>query len=300
MQIYLPIAELSVNIFMIVGLGGVTGVLSGLFGVGGGFLITPFLMFIGISPAVAVASSANQIVATSYSGFLAYWRKQSVDFSIGRFLLAGGLVGSFLGVLLFKWLKTLGYIDLLISLSYVFFLGTIGLLMACESFKSLRKKEGAAPKKEKTSWLAKLPMQRHFPISKVQVSLLLPIGVGLVAGMMVSIMGIGGGFLLIPAMIYIIGMPTGIVIGTSLFIIIFVTMQVTFLQATMTQTVDIVLALLLLLGSVVGAQIGSRIGHNVPAAKLRALLALLVLGVAGKLGYGLFATPANLYTIVGL
>ena len=299
MQVYLPIAELSVNIFMVVGLGGITGILSGLFGVGGGFLITPFLMFIGVPPAVAVASSANQIVATSYSGFLAYLRKQSVDFKMGRHILIGGFTGAFAGVLIFKWLRTMGYVDLLISLSYVFFLGSIGLLMAAESLKSLRK--GSAPSAVSTpAWTARLPLKADYPTSKVEASIFVPIGIGIFVGMMVSIMGVGGGFLMIPAMIYLIGMPTGIVIGTSLFIIIFITAQVTFMQSVLTQTVDIMLALLLLIGSVIGAQFGSKLGHTIPAVKLRALLALLVLGVAGKLAYSLFATPENLYTIVGL
>ena len=297
MQIYLPIAELSVNIFMIIGLGGATGILSGLFGVGGGFLTTPLLIFIGVSPAVAVASSANQIVATSYSGFLAYLRKQNVDFKMGRYLLIGGTIGAFTGVLVFRWLKTIGYIDLIISLSYVFFLGAIGTLMAIESFRSLKKSTPSTDTSTPT-WLAKLPMHIDFPASKVRVSMFLPIGIGLLAGMMVSIMGVGGGFLLIPAMIYLIGMQTSIVIGTSLFVIIFVTAQVTLSQSILTQTVDILLAVLLLLGSVVGAQIGSKIGTNVPAVKLRALLALLVLAVVLRLAYGLFATPDNLYTIV--
>lgn len=297
MQIYLPIAELSVNIFLILGLGVVTGVLSGMFGVGGGFLITPFLMFIGVSPAVAVASSANQIIATSYSGFLAYWRKQTVDFKMGRFLLVGGSIGAFAGVALFSWLKTKGYVDLLISMSYVFFLGTIGGLMAIESFKSL-KKSPTEQAPSKAAWFARLPWQVYFPASKVQASGWLPIGIGLFVGMMVSIMGVGGGFFLIPALIYLIGMPTGIVIGTSLFQIIFITAQVTFLQAITTQTVDIVLALLLLAGSVFGAQFGTKIGSKIAPAKLRALLAILVLSVALRLGYGLFATPSNLYTIV--
>lgn len=299
MQIYLPIAELSVNILLILGLGGATGVLSGLFGIGGGFLTTPLLMFIGVPAPVAVASSANQIVATSYSGFLAYLRKQSVDFKMGRLLIYGGSVGAFIGVGIFSWLRALGYLDLLISVSYVFFLGIIGALMALESFKSL-KKNSPPPQPKESSWLARLPWQTYFPQTKIQASAWLPIGIGFFIGMMVSIMGIGGGFLLIPALIYLVGMPTSIVIGTSLFQTIFVTMQVTLLQAITTQTVDIILALLLLTGSVIGAQFGSRLGGKIAAVKLRAMLAALVLAVALRLAYGLFTTPANLYSIVPL
>lgn len=297
MQIYLPIAEMSVNILLLLGLGGITGILSGMFGVGGGFLTTPFLMFIGISPAVAVASSANQIIGTSYSGFLAYFRKQLVDFKMGKYLLIGGMIGAGAGVAIFRWLKDIGYIDVLIAVSYVFFLGTVGALMGIESFKSLKKKTSPATTPS-SGWQARLPLQTYFPHSKLQASILLPLGIGAFVGIMVSIMGVGGGFLLIPALIYLVGMPTSVVIGTSLFQIIFVTAQVTLLQAITTQTVDIILALILLLGSVVGAQFGSKIGSKIPAAKLRALLAILVLAVAARLAYGLFAMPANLYTIV--
>lgn len=297
MQIYLPIAEMSVNIFMILGLGVATGILSGMFGIGGGFLTTPFLMFIGVPPAVAVASSANQIAATSYSGFLAYWRKQLVDFKMGQFLVIGGSIGAFNGVALFSWLKAKGYVDLTISVSYVVFLGSIGAIMAIESYRSMRKNI-IQPKPAKFAWFSRLPWQVYFPASKVQASGWLPIGIGFFVGIMVSILGIGGGFILIPALIYLLGMPTGIVIGTALFQTIFITAQVTFLQAITTQTVDIILALLLLSGSVVGAQFGSKIGGKIAAAKLRGLLATLVLAVAIKLGYGLVATPNNLYTIV--
>ncbi len=299
MQIYLPIAELSVNIFAILGLGALTGVLSGMFGVGGGFLMTPFLIFIGVSPAVAVATSANQIIASSVSGFISYWRKQNVDFKMGWFLLIGGMGGSSLGVGLFTWLKSSGQIDVIISLCYVIFLGLIGSLMAIESYRSL----AGIPRRrnriteQAARWRDRLPWQTSFPRSKLQISALVPLSIGFFVGVMVSLMGIGGGFFLIPAMIYLIGMPGAVVVGTSLFQIIFITANVTLLQAITTHTVDIVLALLLLSGSVVGAQAGIKIGAKLPAEKLRMMLALLVLGVATRLAYGLLVPPENLYTI---
>lgn len=301
MQIYLPIAEMSVNIFLLLGLGGVTGILSGMFGVGGGFLLTPFLMFIGVPPSVSVATSANQIVASSVSGFLAHWRKNNVDFKMGNFLLVGGLAGSTLGVALFRWLKSLGHIDLIILVCYSLFLGLVGLLMAFESWQTIfrKKKKPSAGGSSMTGFFLreKLPFKTEFARSKITVSAALPVLIGLVVGMMVSLMGIGGGFFLIPAMIYLLRMPTSVVIGTSLYQIIFITANVTILQAVTTQTVDIILALLLLSGSVVGAQIGSKIGDKLPAEHLRGLLAALVLGVAIKLGMGLFATPANPFSI---
>lgn len=302
MQIYLPIAEMSVNIFLLLGLGGITGILSGMFGVGGGFLLTPFLLFIGVPPSVSVATSANQIVASSVSGFLAHWRKNNVDFKMGNFLLVGGLAGSTLGVELFGWLKSMGHIDLIIMVFYSTFLGLVGALMAYESGQVIfRKKKKSADGKRSVTGLhlrEKLPFKTEFARSKIYVSGVLPVVIGLLVGIMVSLMGIGGGFFLIPAMIYLLRMPTSVVIGTSLYQIIFITANVTILQAVTTQTVDIVLALLLLSGSVIGAQIGSKIGEKMPAEHLRGLLAALVLGVAVKLGLGLFATPADPFTII--
>lgn len=300
MQVYLPIAEMSVNILLILGLGGITGVLSGMFGVGGGFLMTPFLMFIGVPPTVSVATSANQIVASSVSGFLAHWRRNNVDFKMGNFLLAGGMLGSTLGVGIFRWLQTLGHIDLIILLSYVAFLGSVGAFMAVESWRAIWGKSGGKPARQTITGLhirQRLPFRVHFERSKVELSALLPLGIGFIVGILVSLMGIGGGFFLIPCMIYLLGMSTSVVIGTSLYQIIFITANVTILQALTTQTVDIVLAMLLLSGSVIGAQIGTKIGSKLPAEHLRGLLAALVLGVAIKLAVGLFTTPANPYNI---
>ena len=302
MSIYLPIAEMPVNIFLVLLLGGVTGLLSGLFGIGGGFLMTPFLIFMGIPPAVAVSSSANQIIAASFSGFLAHLRRANVDIKMGIVVTGGGIVGSSLGVWLFKVLKDMGQIDLVISLGYVVFLGSIGALMAVESINAiLAKRKGTTiTKAPKMRWVSTLPLPfvMLFPKSNISISALIPIAIGIFSGVLVSIMGIGGGFVMVPAMIYLLGMPTSVVIGTSLFQIVFVTINVTLLQAVTTHTVDIVLALLMLTGSVIGAQFGTRLGVKLPAEQLRAMLAILVLGVVIKLGFGLFVTPKNPYTVV--
>ncbi len=300
MSIYLPIAEMPVDMLVVLFLGGIAGVLSGMFGIGGGFVMTPFLIFIGVPPAVAVATSANQIIAASFSGFLAHLRRNNVDLKMGAYLLLGGFVGSTIGVWIFKLLKDLGQIDLVIQVSYVGFLGVIGGMMGVESWKTIqRKKLGLPPAERRFPWQGrfKLPLQRSFPRSEIQVSLLLPLGIGFVSGMMVAIMGIGGGFFMIPAMIYLLGMPTSVVIGTSLFQIIFTSANTTFLQAITTQTVDVVLAALLLAGSVVGAQYGTRFGMKLAPEKLRGLLAIIVLVVCLRLAYTLFVTPDSMFSI---
>ena len=297
MNIYLPIAEMSVNMFFILGLGAVTGVLSGMFGVGGGFLLTPLLIFIGVPPSVSVSTVANQIIASSVSGFLAHWRRNNVDFKMGTYLLIGGLVGSSLGVLLFRWLKQIGYIDLFVSISYVTFLGIVGSMMAGESIRSILKIARKATHSDRPTLAMRLPFKTDFPKSKLNISIIMPIAIGVFVGVMVSLMGIGGGFFLIPAMIYLLGMPTAVVIGTSLFQIIFITANVTLLYAISTQTVDIVLAMLLLSGSVVGAQFGSKMATKMPPEYLRGMLAAIVLGVAIKLAFGLFTPPSDIYSV---
>ena len=301
MQIYLPIAEMSVNIFLILGMGGVVGFLSGLFGVGGGFLMTPLLIFIGIPPAVAVATEANQIVASSVSGVLAHWRRSNVDIKMGLVLLAGGVVGSTLGVWLFTLLRGLGQIDLVIRLSFVVFLGIIGCLMFVESARAIlrRRRRGGAERRHHT-WLHGLPFKMRFRRSRLYISALLPATVGFVVGVLAAIMGVGGGFIMVPAMIYILGMPTSVVVGTSLFQIIFVTANVTVLQSVTNHTVDVVLALLLLLGGVIGAQLGARFGGRLQGEQLRGLLALLVLGVCAKLVFDLVVEPDDLYSLASL
>jgi len=300
MQIYLPIAELPIDVFLLLFWGTLAGILAGLFGIGGGFLMTPVLIFLGVAPAVAVASSANQIIASSVSGFTAHLRRKSVDFKMGNYLLVGGVFGSIIGTWIFAWLKELGQVDLVISLSYVFVLGSIGAMMGYESLRFiLHKKKGIERKKvERAKWFDKLPLQTEFPHSEMQVSLILPVLIGLISGIIVSIMGIGGGFLTIPAMIYILRMPTSSVVGTSLFQMIIITATVTFFHAYYSQTVDIVLAIILLTGSVFGAQIGTKISYKLPAENIRGLLALIVLGVALYMAFTLFVEPNNPYSVL--
>ena len=281
-------------------MGGAVGFLSGLFGVGGGFLMTPLLIFIGVPPPVAVGTEANQIVASSVSGVLAHWRRANVDFKMGFVLLLGGFVGSSLGVILFKYLQNLGQLDLVIKLSYVIFLGIIGFLMLWESSRTIIRSRSAAARRGKLhqhNWFHGLPFKMRFRKSKLYISAILPFLIGAIVGVLSAIMGVGGGFIMVPAMIYLLGMPTSLAIGTSLFQIIFVTANVTFLQALTVQTVDILLAVLLLTGAVIGAQFGSKYSVRMKGEQLRALLALLVLGVCVKMILDLTVMPADLYSI---
>jgi uncharacterized membrane protein YfcA len=301
MDVYLPIAELSLNVFVLLGLGVVIGIVTGVFGLGGGFLLTPMLIFIGVPAGVAVASSANQLVGASLSGVIGYWRRGAVDFKMGTIMMIGGLAGSALGVLLFTLLKQLGQIELVISLMYVAVLGTLGALMIIESARALLRQRRAAVVRRKLhqhNWMHGLPLKTRFRRSKLYISALLPAGLGVVVGMLSGILGIGGGFVLVPAMIYILGMPTAVVPGTSLFQIILVAANVTFLQAYTNHTVDAVLALLLLFGGVIGAQIGTRFGTRLRGEQLRFLLALLLLAVAAKLTFDLTLRPASLFAVV--
>ncbi|WP_226625114.1 sulfite exporter TauE/SafE family protein [Alloyangia pacifica] len=299
MQIYLPIAEVSVNVFLLFGLGGMVGILSGMFGVGGGFLITPLLFFMGIPPAVAVATGANQIVASSISGVLAHFKRKTVDLRMGLVLLAGGLIGAALGVWIFNLLKSMGQVDLLVRLCYVVFLGIIGGLMFVESLNAIFKsRKGAAPKRRHHGWVHGLPFKMRFRTSGLYISAIPPVLVGFAVGVLAAIMGVGGGFIMVPAMIYLLGMPTKVVVGTSLFQIIFVSAFTTLLHATTNYTVDILLALVLILGGVIGAQIGTAFGTRLKAEQLRIALASLVLLVCGKLALDLFITPSELYELV--
>ena len=300
MYIYLPIAEVSLHVAVVIGLGGGVGFLSGLFGVGGGFLMTPLLIFLGVPSAVAVATEANQIVASSVSGVLAHWRRGNVDFKMGGVLLAGGVFGSTLGVALFALLQEIGQIDLVIRLSYVFFLGIIGALMLIESARAILRARQAGAKRGKLhqhNFLHGLPFKMRFRKSKLYISALLPFTLAAFVGILSAIMGVGGGFILVPAMIYILGMPTSVVVGTSLFQIIFVTANVTILQSVQTQTVDFLLAGLLLFGAVIGAQFGSRFGAMLKGEQLRGLLALMVLAVSLKLAFDLVVTPSDLFSV---
>ncbi len=299
MQIYLPIAELSLDVFLLLGLGGLIGLLTGIFGVGGGFLMTPLLIFIGVPPAIAVATQANNVVASSVSGVLAHFQRGNVDVKMGVVLLIGGLAGSTAGVSLFRILRDLGQIDLVINLSYVILLGSLGVLLMWEGGLALLRRRRRLPSRKlhQHTWVHGLPFKMRFRRSRLYISSLLPLTVGFVVGVLAAIMGIGGGFLLVPAMIYILGMPTAVVIGTSLFQIIFVAANVTFLQAVQNQTVDIVLALLLLLGGVVGAQYGGRLASRLPGDAMRIMLGLIVLLTGARLFYDLISVPPDLYSI---
>ena len=300
MQLYLPIAEVSVNLFLILGLGGIVGVLSGMFGVGGGFLLTPLLIFMGIPPAVAVATQAPQIAGLSFSGTLAHLRRRTVDLKMGTVLLVGGLFGSAVGVWVFRLLSEMGQVELLVSLCYVVFLGVIGGLMFIESVNALRKaRRSGGIKRKRHVWVHRLPLKMRFRTSHLYISAIPPFVIGFFVGVLSAIMGVGGGFIMVPAMIYIIGMPTAVVVGTSLFQIIFVTGFTTILHATQNYTVDTMLALLLLVGGVVGAQIGAIIGVKLRAEQLRIALAVMVLAVCAKLAFDLVVTPADLYSLAG-
>ena len=300
-EIYLPIAELSVNLLVILGMGGAVGFLSGMFGVGGGFLMTPLLIFSGIPPAVAVATEANQIVASSVSGSLAQWRRGNVDIKMGTVLLVGGIVGAVFGVQLVRVLRQLGQVDLIISLSYVTFLGIIGVLMLIESVRAIRRARAGGQVSMRRSgqhnWIHGLPFKMRFKHSKLYISALPPLLLGAFVGLLAAIMGVGGGFIMVPAMIYLLRMPTNVVVGTSLFQIIFVTAAVTVLHATTNKTVDVMLALILMIGGVIGAQFGARAGQYLKGEQLRALLAIMVLAVCLRLLFDLVIRPEELYSI---
>ena len=301
MSIYLPIAEININIFLIVFIGMLVGALSGLFGVGGGFLMTPLLIFLGIPPVVAVGSEAPHVLASSVSGVIAHWRKKNVDFKMGFFLLSVGLVGSTLGVNLFKLLKIYGQIDIVIQFLFLIFLGFIGISMAFESakttIKNYRTTSAIRTKLHQHSWIHGLPFKLRFHRSKLYISAIPPILIGFFVGVLSAMMGVGGGFIMIPAMVYILGMSTNVVVGTSLFQIIFVTANSTFFQSYLNQTVDIVLSALMILGGVIGAQIGVRIGTKLKAEYLRGILAIIVLTVCAKILIDLTLTPSDLFSL---
>jgi len=304
LQVYLPIAEMSVNLLVMLGLGAAVGFLSGMFGVGGGFLLTPFLIFSGISAPIAVATGANQIVATSVSGALAQWRRNNIDFRMGTVLIAGGVAGAFIGVLLLKVLREAGQAGLIISLTYVALLGTIGTLMLAESIRAIRRARAGRPPSGRRpgqhNWVHGLPLKMRFPRSRLYISAIPPLLIGWVVGLLTAFLGVGGGFIMVPAMIYLLRMPTNIVIGTSTFQIIFVTAVVTILHASINNSLDVVLALMLAAGGVMGGQFGVRAGQKLRGEQLRALLALLVLGVAVRLFLDLVLKPEDLYTVTPL
>ena len=302
MEIYLPIAEMSVQWIVILGMGFGVGFLSGMFGVGGGFLLTPLLVFYGIPSTVAVATTASHITASSISGALAQWRKRSIDFTMAGVMLVGGFSGTFFGVWLFTLMRRAGQMDLVVSLSYAVLLSTVGGLMLHESWIALRAaRTGVNPASRPAShgWIHGLPFRMRFRQSRLYISVIPPIVIGFVVGTLSAIMGIGGGFIIVPAMIYLLRMPTNVVIGTSLVQIIGVAIVTTLLQATSNYAVDIVLAAILVVGGVIGAQFGARAGARLRGEQIRLLLALLVLGVAFRLLWGLVVTPSDVYSIAG-
>ena len=301
MSIYLPIAEMNVNILLIIFIGMLVGGLSGLFGVGGGFLMTPLLIFLGIPPAVAVGTEAPHVLASSISGAIAHWRRRNVDIKMGFILLLGGIAGSTVGVNIFKILIGFGQIDLIIQLLFIFFLGLVGFSMLFESARTTIKKYRTTStirtKLHQHSWLHGLPFKMRFHRSKLYISTIPPLLIGFVVGILSAMMGVGGGFIMIPAMVYILGMSTNVVVGTSLFQIIFVTANSTFFQSYLNQTVDIVLATLMIVGGVIGAQIGARLGSRFRAEYLRGALAFIVLMVCLKIFLDLTLTPSELFSL---
>ena len=301
MQVYLPIAEMTVPAETILLLGTVVGFLSGMFGVGGGFLTTPFLIFMSLPPGVAVGTQANQLVAASVSGVLAHWKRGNVDVKMGGVMLAGSVIGSVLGVFVFRLLQHIGQVDFVISILYVFLLGSMGLMMLGESLRALLRKKNPAKGEEAfrhNALFRALPYKMRFPRSRLYISAFVPAGIGFVGGLLVSIMGIGGGFLLVPAMIYLLGMPTILVAGTSLFQIMFTTIFTTVMNSVTNHTVDLVLAALLIVGGVVGAQFGVRAARKVGGVYARLGLAALLLFVSFQLMGELFIQPVDLYTTV--
>ncbi|HOY76578.1 MAG TPA: sulfite exporter TauE/SafE family protein [Hyphomonadaceae bacterium] len=298
MLIHLPIAQIAVDPLILIAIGGLVGFLSGLFGVGGGFLLTPLLIFYGVPAAVAVSTQANQVLATSIAGVSAHWRERQVDTRLGTLMLMGGLAGSTVGVGVFSLLKYFGVVDATIAVLYIVFLGVIGGLMAWESVGALGGQGGDPGRRTRLRvWMRTLPMKRRFPRSGLYISIIPPICIGFFVGVLAAVLGVGGGFILAPAMVYLLGVPTRVMVGTSLFQIIFLTAYVTFLQATFNGTVDLVLAAVLMLGGVIGARYGAMAGRKLKAAQLRLLLALLVLGIAGRLVYELYVAPVPEYRL---
>jgi len=302
LEIYLPIAEMSVHWFVVLGMGAAVGLLAGMFGVGGGFLLTPLLVFYGIPSEVAVATTASHLTASSMSGAITQWRNRAIDFKMAAVMLGGGLVGTFSGVWLFSYLHRLGQIDFVVSAGYVVLLGTVGGLMLNESLTALRAYQSGQHfqrgARSHHSWIHGLPLKLRFRESRLYISVIPPAVLGFIVGVLSAIMGVGGGFILVPAMIYLLRMPTNVVMGTSLVQIIFVTASTTILQAIHNYGVDVMLAIFLILGGVVGAQYGVRIGARLRGEQLRLLLALLVLAVAIRLLFGLVARPEDLFSVV--
>ena len=301
MQIYLPIADLPVNVFLILGMGIAIGFLSGMFGIGGGFLLTPLLIFVGIAPAVAVATVSSHIAASSFSGVLAYWRRKALDLTLASMLLVGGLIGTIGGVWLISVLRRIGQLDLAIGLAYVTLLGIVGVLMITESARAIvRARQGQSPilrRPGSHAWFHGLPLKLRFKQSKIYVSVIPVWTVGFVIGFLGAMMGIGGGFLLVPALIYLLRVPTNVVIGTSMVMTLVTMVAATVLHAATNISVDAVLALILMIGGVMGAQFGARAGQRIRSEQLRLLLGLLVLAVGVRFAFDLVLPPGDLFLL---
>jgi uncharacterized protein len=301
MNIYLPIAEMSANVLVFLGMGAAVGFLSGMFGVGGGFLMTPLLIFSGIPPAVAVGTEGAQIVASSVSGAIAQWQRKNIDLRMGTVLLLGGILGSVLGVILVRELRREGQFDFVVAVSYVTFLGIIGVLMMIESLNTMNKARAGRPVSTRGpnehTWIHGLPLKMRFHRSKLYISAIPPFVIGTFVGVLAAIMGVGGGFIMVPAMIYLLRVPTSVVVGTSLFQIVFVSATTTILHASQNKNVDVILALILMVGGVIGAQFGAVAGEKLKGEQLRFLLAGLVLLVCMRIGWSLVATPSEYYSI---
>jgi uncharacterized protein len=301
MQIYLPVAEMSLNVLVLLGMGFAIGVLSGMFGIGGGFILTPLLIFLGVPPGIAVGTGASQVIASSVSSALGHWQRGYIDFQMGYLLIGGGLFGAILGVKVLYVLKQLGQLELFVSLTYVILLGVIGALMLLESVKTLRAAPMAAGgftrRGGQHTWIQRLPLKQRFPHSKLYISAIPPVAIGAFVGWLTAIMGVGGGFVMVPAMIYLLRMPTRVVIGTSTFQIVCITAFTTLLQAIQNHSVDVALSMPLIIGGVIGAQFGVGFAERLKAEQLRALLALLVLAVAVRMALGLVVPPSDVFSI---
>ncbi|OBS09376.1 sulfite exporter TauE/SafE family protein [Acidihalobacter prosperus] len=305
MDIFLPIAHMDVNLLIILFFGAVVGFLSGLVGVGGGFLITPLLLFIGVPPLVAVASGAAQIVGTSASGSYAHWRLGNVDFRMAFVLLIGSWTGGAVGVHIAQVLQAGGDFGTIVTFLYVGLLGIVGSSMLIESLNALRgaskakaRQDEATDSRDRGGWMARLPLQIHFPVSQLRLSLIVPIVIGFGVGILTSLMGVGGGFIMVPVMIYLLRMPTKVVVGTSLFQLLFTTAEVSILQAGVNHAVDPFLALVLVIGSALGTQWGTKLGARLPGEQLRLILALVVVAVAVKMLFGILIKPHDIYSLV--
>ncbi|MCB1507133.1 MAG: sulfite exporter TauE/SafE family protein [Hyphomicrobiaceae bacterium] len=302
-HVYLPVAGVAVNGLAVIGVGGAVGFLSGLFGVGGGFIITPLMLFLGIPTAVAIATGANQATATAVSGSMTHWQRGNIDFRIGNALLVSGITGSLAGTQLVSWLRAQGQFDLFLSLSYVVLLGSLGLLMLIESINTMRsaaKAGGTLIERRHHTFLHRLPFKMRFPRSKLYISVIPVLGIGAMIGVLTALMGVGGGFVLVPAMVYVLKMRTNIAVGTSLYQIMFVGAFTTMSQAYFLHSVDVVLGILLIAAGVIGTQFGAKAGANLKGEQLRFMLALLVLAVCLRVAYGLVVTPDDLFNLTTL